>query len=66
MFPIFSLGGITDADNDVLLRKHDGKIIDTATGEEDALIKRYGVYWLKMVVDPQLLQPQDFPATGMP
>ena len=45
MVPMFSLGGIAEADTDILLRKHDGKIINSVTGETDDMIKRYGVYW---------------------
>ena len=68
MFPIFSLGGVTDADNRVTLDTDDGEILHKPTGEKDTMIKRYGVYWLKMIVDPSLLQPpnQPFPKARVP
>ena len=61
MFPIFSLGGVTEADNTVTLRKDGGTIVDDETGATDNMIKGYGVYWLKMILEPEILEPiQDF------
>ena len=61
MIPICSLGGVTEADNTVNLRKDGGTLVDDETCATDHMIKRYGVYWLKMILEPEILQPiQDF------
>ena len=57
MMPIPSLGEIADNESDVVLSKHHGKIICTETGEVDHINKCFGVYFLRLNVAPELLQP---------
>ena len=65
MFPIISLGGVTDAGNTVTLKKTFGIIKDDDTGETDYMIRRYGVYWILLTLEDDMLQ-QDFHQAGKP
>ena len=54
--PIFSLRQIAENDSLVTLGKHKGWITDEITGHVDEMIKAYGVYFIRINVDPKLLQ----------
>ena len=46
--PILSTGGLTDLDNNVMYRKHDGYIEHIPTGDRSYFFKLHGVYFIKM------------------
>ena len=62
--PILALGQIADNDSLVTLGKTKGWISDEITSEIDTLIKAYGVCFIKIKVDPKLLEPPPFQRQG--
>ena len=59
--PILSTGGLTDLDNDVMYRKHDGYIEYIPTGEKSYFFKLHGVYFVKMKIPMWVLNKTDHP-----
>ena len=57
--PIMSAGETTDEDLEVTLRKHDGKVVHPETQKSFGLIKKSGVYFVKMRVPKHLACPKE-------
>ena len=57
--PILSISKVTEEGNDVIFRRNGGEIIHLETGHRTPLIKRLGVYFVKLKVPKNLLD-EDF------
>ena len=55
-FPILSTGKLADENDSIrLCHKHGGSIIEPKTLERDHFTKALSVYWIQMVVKPDIL-----------
>ena len=55
--PIMSTGAMADHDHESHFQKHGGTITDMITKEVSHFIRCFGVYFIKLVVDEQILNP---------